>query len=180
MAGADGAGNRRTSGVTPCLLADASPFIALAKTGHDALLRVFERPVQIVQTVAGEVNAAPPADLARQALAVALADGWLSVVADVPAPAALSAFRLDAGERATLALALTLTDALVVADDRAARRAAEMLATAGESLTLTGTIGVVVTARQKGQIPAAAPLLLALQAVGLFLPSDADVGETWP
>ena len=67
--------------------------------------------------------------------------------------------RLGAGERATLTLALSSPRSLAVIDDGDGRRAAQAL-----GVRLTGTVGVALQARQKGRVPALAPLLHALRA----------------
>lgn len=162
-------------------IVDASPFIVLAKVGR---LDLLAAPGLLAETVIGEIEAGPESDPARQALTPGSV--WAQQVeraADVPVPAAVSAWNLDAGEEACLALALSLSaSVLVILDDSDGRRAAQAL-----RLEFTGTVGVVLQARQTGRIPALAPILRALRDVGAFLPSDArlrslltTVGETWP
>jgi hypothetical protein len=57
-------------------------------------------------------------------------------------------------------LALESPDAVVVLDDLLARQAAEVL-----HLKLTGTLGLLLDAKQAGLIPAVSPLLDQLQAL---------------
>lgn len=162
----------------PLWIVDSSPMITLAKVGRLDLLTASSRRVLLTQTVVREVEAGRAEDPAR----LALDRNWGECVADAPIPDALAAWGLDAGEEATLALALTWPQSLAIVDDSDARRAASAL-----GIPVTGTVGVALQARQSGRIMALAPLLHDLRAVGLFLPKDSllnevlkTVGETWP
>jgi predicted nucleic acid-binding protein len=77
---------------------------------------------------------------------------------------------LDPGETAVLALAHGNPDVEVVLDDMAARRCAARL-----QIPVVGTLGLVLTAKRLGVIPAARPLVERLRQVGLFL--DDEVGD---
>jgi len=61
---------------------------------------------------------------------------------------------LGPGEAGVLALALEEQDATVILDDLLARRLAEL-----KGLKITGTLGVLLKAKQKGYIKAIAPFL---------------------
>jgi predicted nucleic acid-binding protein len=65
---------------------------------------------------------------------------------------------LGAGEREVLALAAETPNSLVILDDALARRYARLL-----NLTLTGTLGVLLKAKETGLLPAVAPVLDRLQ-----------------
>lgn len=79
---------------------------------------------------------------------------WIEV-RQVPGAAILPlAWDLGSGEREVLALALGMPGALVVLDDRLARRAAQIL-----GIPLVGTLGLLLNAKQLGLIPAVKPLL---------------------
>ncbi len=71
---------------------------------------------------------------------------------------------LGPGETAVLALALESGDAIVVLDDKLARRHAERL-----GLRFTGTLGLLLDAKRGGHIEAVAPLLDELQDLGFRL-----------
>lgn len=113
----------------------------------------------VPQAVMDEVQDGPPDDPAR----LFLSAGQLPVVAITPHPAVL-AWDLGAGETAVLSYALANPGWKAVVDDGMARRCAHTFA-----IPLLGTLGVILRARQAGLIPAAAPLLRALQAAGLRL-----------
>ena len=71
---------------------------------------------------------------------------------------------LGSGETAVLALALEITDAVVILDDAMARRHAQVL-----GLRLTGTLGVLLDAKRGGLVTDVAPLLDDLQSLGFRL-----------
>ena len=71
---------------------------------------------------------------------------------------------LGAGEREALALALEATDALVVLDDGLARRFARQL-----GLTMTGTLGVLLRAKQASYLDQVEPIIDQLEALGFHL-----------
>ena len=70
---------------------------------------------------------------------------------------------LDEGEAEVLALAEE-TGGLVVMDERKGRRYAKRL-----ELPLTGTLGILIFAKERGLILSVADVLTALQAAGLRL-----------
>lgn len=74
--------------------------------------------------------------------------------------------QLDDGESQAIALALELGNALLILDDKKARRVARQL-----ELRVTGTIGVLIRAKRQGVISAIAPLLTALEKVDFRLTS---------
>jgi uncharacterized protein len=67
---------------------------------------------------------------------------------------------LGRGEREVLSLALTMPDALVILDDALARKYARQL-----NLTVTGTLGVLLKAKQLGLVESIAPILNQLNAL---------------
>jgi predicted nucleic acid-binding protein len=71
---------------------------------------------------------------------------------------------LGAGEREVLALGTETPDSLVILDDALARRYARLL-----NLPLTGTLGVVLKAKETGLLPAVAPVLDRLQKLRFWM-----------
>ena len=67
---------------------------------------------------------------------------------------------LDKGEASAIALAIELGDVLLVVDDLKGRKEAKRL-----GLSITGTLGVLFSAKQRGFIPALKPCLDKLQEV---------------
>lgn len=75
--------------------------------------------------------------------------------------------KLHAGEVEVMILAQEISADLVVLDDYAARKTAQYL-----GLTVTGTIGVIVKAAQKGIIQDAMPLIEALEESGFYISAE--------
>lgn len=89
---------------------------------------------------------------------------WLQL--QVPADAAIVSrllVQIDEGEAEALALALE-RQALLLVDDLPARNVARSL-----GLQATGTLGVLIRAKQNGPLSAVAPLLENLRAVGFWM-----------
>lgn len=78
---------------------------------------------------------------------------------------------LGLGEREVLALALELDSPLVVLDDALARRFAQRL-----NLALTGTLGLLLRAKQCGRIERIRPYLDRLEALRFRLDSSTRAG----
>jgi predicted nucleic acid-binding protein len=86
-------------------------------------------------------------DAAAEALR---SEPWLRVVDPDPIPEVLHRFRLDAGEEAVLAWALSHPGTVAIIDDRLGRRAANHL-----DIPVIGLLGLIVDAKLRGVIPAA-------------------------
>lgn len=155
---------------------NASPLIVLAKIQQQALLAQLADSLVVPQAVVDEIDAGPPNDPAR----LFLSSQPLPVVTVAPDPTVL-AWDLGAGETAVLSYALHNPGWKAVLDDAMARRCARTL-----DIPLLGALAVILRARQAGLIPAAAPLLKALQAAGFRLDDQLirtalaqTVGEIW-
>lgn len=140
---------------------NTSPLQYLHQLG---LLPVFQR-------LAGRV-VVPPAVV--QELAAGRAKGlnvpevadleWIEVRLPSSVAAVPLVTDLGAGETQVLALALESTGASVVLDDGLARRVAASL-----GLTVEGTLGLLLDAKQAGLVPSVAPLVDQLQTLGFWL-----------
>jgi predicted nucleic acid-binding protein len=156
---------------------NASPIIALARVGQVELLARLPEKAVVPQAVVEEVSQAPESDPAR----LALESGVFKIVrSPAPVPEIL-AWDLGKGETAVLSYALAHPDYVAILDDGTARRCAH-----GFSLKLTGTLAVVILAKQHGLIESAAQVLYALRGADFRL-DDAvirnalarTVGESW-
>ncbi len=78
---------------------------------------------------------------------------------------------LGRGEAQVIGLGLERPDSRLILDDALARRIAHL-----RGLCFTGTLGVVLKARQRGLLDAVQPVISALRNAGLWL-SDALVTE---
>ena len=78
---------------------------------------------------------------------------------------------LGRGEAEVIALGLEYADSRLILDDILARRIAR-----SRKLQVTGTVGVIIKAKQEGLLPAVLPVLHILREAGLWL-SDALIAE---
>lgn len=146
---------------------DASPLVHFAVAGELALLGRLVRQAGIPPRVRDELVVDQPDAPGAAALRRELdrRRPWLQVheldAVGAARAEALAAPPLDTGEAAAIALALQL-DAILVIDERAGRRAAE-----ARGLTVTGTIGLLLKAKERGLIPAVRPVLDSMIASGL-------------
>jgi predicted nucleic acid-binding protein len=140
---------------------NASPLIYLAGTDFLSLLQIAGPDVVVPAPVAEEIRAGGAADAAVQALA---STPWLTVVEGPAVPAAIQTWDLGNGEASVLAWAHAAPGTMAILDDLAARRCAAAL-----RIPVRGTLGLVLAAKQRGQIPAARPVLEILRGSGMYL-----------
>lgn len=114
--------------------------------------------------VADEIRREGPNDSAVRALD---STAWLKIVEGPPPPPVVQGWDLGAGESAVLAWAHAHPGTLAIVDDLAGRRCAAAL-----RIPVRGTLGLVLVAKQRGQIKAARPVLESMRASGMYL-SDA-------
>ncbi len=94
-------------------------------------------------------------------------ESWIRIV-KLENPNRIGAFAsLDEGEAQVLVLAEEQNASLVLIDERKARQYAERL-----KLPLSGTLGVLLLAKEERIIPAIAPILKAILEAGLYLHGD--------
>lgn len=156
---------------------NASPVIALARVGQVELLVRLPKQSVIPRPVADELLRGPEDDPARRAI-----EGSIFKIVETPAPPAqVQAWDLGQGETAVLSYALAHPQWVAVLDDGAARRCARSL-----SLLITGTLAVVLLAKQYGLIASAAQVLHDLRSADFRLDDktirdslERTVGETW-
>jgi len=85
---------------------------------------------------------------------------WVTLLRPASEPALPLVNDLGPGETEVLMLGLERREAVVILDDALARRVANTL-----GLQLTGTLGLLLDAKEAGLVPAIAPLLDQLQAL---------------
>lgn len=147
----------------PLLVADSGPLIALARLDLLVIPARLFSALLVTATVWNEVTREPRA-AEQPALSAALAQGLLRVEDDPqPLPSALVEARLDAGERSALALAL-VHGAVVLVDERRGRAVAADL-----GLSVVGTLGLLVRARELGMVQRVRPIVDVLLASGYYL-----------
>jgi len=129
------------------VITDTSCLIALTKTGTLGILPEMYHRVIITEEVRDEFGEPLPV--------------WVEImpVSDKKYQQLLEG-TLDRGESSAIALAVTLENVLLILDDLKARKEAKRL-----GFKITGTLGVLFRAKQKGLIPALKPCIDKLQAV---------------
>jgi predicted nucleic acid-binding protein len=141
----------------PNIICNTSPLQYLHQLGCLHLLPALVGHVIIPQAVAEELAAGTARGIdvpIPQSLA------WLTI--RQPASVAVLPLITDLGpgETGVLALALELSDAVVILDDALARRTAETL-----GIRLTGTLGILLDAKRAGLLDVLMPWLDKLQAL---------------
>ena len=123
------------------IITDTSCLIALSKADTlDVLPQLYHRII-VTEEIAEEFGEQLPS--------------WVEIVPVVEKKyQQLMESLLDKGEASTIALAVTLGDVLLIMDDLKARKEAKRL-----GFKVTGTLGVLFSAKQKGIIPALRPVI---------------------
>lgn len=147
---------------------NASPLIFLANAGLLEMLKGAGSELVVTQTVVAEITRRGASDPTVQALE---RSPWLKVIEPPPIPSVIQAWDLGEGESSTLAWAYRHPGTEAILDDLAARRCAAAL-----GIPVKGTLGLVLAAKQRGDIPAARPVLEKLRQSGMYL-SDRVVNE---
>src|SRR6266540_1881287 len=128
----------------PEVIADTSPIQYLYQIGLLDVLNVLYGQITIPEAVAGELNVG-------RAHGLSLPDvssiSWMTV--KTPQGQALLPLvpDLGPGEREAIALAIETKDSLLILDDALARKHAQLL-----GITMTGTLGVLLKAKQTGHL----------------------------
>ena len=146
------------------LVVNTSPLIHLAEASLLHLLRGAAPTEWVPEPVARAIRAYGNLDPTARVLS---AHDWLEVQPIRAISAQVLARELGPGETAVLELARTYPGHTAVIDDLAGRRCAEAL-----GLSLRGTVGLVLAAKQAGRLTAARPVLERLRDSGMYL-SDA-------
>jgi len=137
---------------------DTTPIIALCSIQRlDLLQHVFAK-IHVVTEVIEECLAGGPIvvpDLRRL--------NWIEVVESTAVVHPSVLLELDKGEKYTIDMARKLNADWVVLDEKIGRNMAEYL-----GLKVTGTLGVLLKARQQGLIPSFLESVTAMQAQGIY------------
>ena len=143
----------------------ATPLIALAAVGQFDLLRAVYGEIHIPDAVFQEVVITGAGEAGAREVSAA---NWIKrhTVRNTALVQALE-LELDAGEAEAIALALEQSAGLILLDERLGRHAAARL-----GLTMTGTLGVLIAAKDRGLLAAVHPLLDALRVQAGFWIGD--------
>lgn len=145
---------------------NSTPLITLCNIGRVGLLRDLYGTIHIPRAVFDEVTSKE--DSACRLLRSA--PDWICVD-DAPEPddARLMRARLHVGEVEVIMLARTIGSEVAILDDNAAKKTAQYL-----GLTITGTIGVLLRAKDEGLIIRVAPEIEKIRRNGFWV-SDSVV-----
>jgi predicted nucleic acid-binding protein len=141
----------------PNIICNTSPLQYLHQLGCLHLLPALAGHVIIPQAVAEELAAGTARGIE---VPVPQSLEWLTVRRPASAAVLPLVTDLGRGEAEVLALALELSDAVVILDDALARRMAEAL-----GIRLTGTLGILLDAKRAGLIDTIMPWLDQLQVL---------------
>lgn len=147
------------------VVCNATPLIALAAVGQIDLLRALYGEILIPEAVFREVVVVGAGEAGEHEVSTAI---WIKRHA-VRNGALVKALELDldAGEAEAIALAVEQNAGLILLDERRGRHAATRL-----DLTLAGTLGVLVAAKDRGLVRSIRPLLDTLRTQAGFWIGD--------
>ena len=145
----------------PAVICNTSPLQYLYQSDGLELLPELFSQVQVPEAVAGELDEGRRRNLH---LPDPTSLRWLTVRSVRDNTLMPLVTNLGGGEREVLALGLETPDALLILDDRRARRHALAL-----GLKISGTLGVILLAKERGILEAVKPVLDRLEALGFRL-----------
>lgn len=143
------------------VVVNTTPIIALALLDQLSLLQPLYGAVRIPPAVQAEVMAGGANRIGITELQHA---SWIKLIPLQDPRRADLLSDLDRGEAEVIALAQEIDADLVIIDERLARRHAKRL-----GLPLTGTLGVLLKAKQQNLISSVSPLIETLQKNGIRL-----------
>jgi len=148
----------------PDVVSNTTPLQYLHQIGRLDLLTRLYRQVIVPQAVADELRQGELKGIDVPSLQTL---SWVTVQPVAAVDLQRIPAALDAGEREALALALGQKDPLLILDDAAARTHAKAL-----GIRFTGTLGVLVKAKQAGHMRVVRPYLDKLDKAGFYLRRD--------
>ena len=142
------------------IIVNSTPLIALAKANKLEILKEMYEHIIIPEAVYREVTEKD--DVAAQRIEAARE--WIEVrKVDSNLDRRMYKAKLHDGEVEVMLLAQEIGADAVVIDDGAARKTAEYL-----GLPLTGTLGVMIKAKQRGLLEAVMPVIQQMEQNGIF------------
>ncbi|MEW6209265.1 MAG: DUF3368 domain-containing protein [Acidobacteriota bacterium] len=140
---------------------NASPLIFLSRAALIHFLQVAAAEIIVPRAVAEEIERRGSDDVTARTIN---ATPWLIAAPTPTVPASVQAWGLGEGESSVLAWALAHPGAEAIIDDLAARRCAASL-----GIPVRGTLGLILTAKQRGLLPQARPVIEQLRLSGMYL-----------
>ena len=140
---------------------NASPLILLDGGGLLSILKGSFSNVLVPQEVSREVLRGP---VSGDLSILLTSPSWILTKDAPPPPDSILVWDLGPGETAVLSYALRHAGVTAVVDDLLARRCANSL-----GLPISGTLGMVLAAKQRGEIRSAREVLETLRQNGMHL-----------
>ena len=139
------------------IISDTSCFITLSNIGELELLRLLYKQIVTTPEIAEEFGESLP--------------DWVEIVSvSDKTKQELLEIQVDKGEASAIALALENENSFLILDDNKARKLAHSL-----KLDVTGTVGVIVTAKQKGVISSIKPILQKIKETNFRISADLEL-----
>ena len=144
------------------VISNATPLIAFSRINQLSLMQEIVGKLIIPEAVAEEISHYP---LSSPGSIVLSDQPWIKIES-LKSNSQLQLLLpiLDRGEAAVIALALERRAKLVLMDELTGRKVAKSL-----QLSVTGSVGLLIKAKQTGKIQAIEPFLTAMQKAGLYL-----------
>ena len=144
------------------VISNATPLIAFSRINQLSLMQEIVGKLIIPEAVAEEISNYP---LTSPDSIVLSDQPWIKIeILKSSSQLQLLLPILDRGEAAVIALALERSAKLVLMDELTGRKVAKSL-----QLSVTGSVGLLIKAKQTGKIQAIEPFLTAMQKAGLYL-----------
>jgi predicted nucleic acid-binding protein len=140
---------------------NASPLIYLSKAGLITLLQLLHSEIFVPEKVATEILQRGKSDISAKTIEET---SWLRVIETPDVPSIIQSWDLGVGESSVLTWAYANPKTEAVIDDLAARRCAAAL-----EIPIRGTLGLVLVAKQRGEVSSARQLLDRLKQAGMYL-----------
>lgn len=158
------------------IFSNTTPLIALSSIRQLDLLPILFQEIHVVDAVIAECAAGGKIvvpDLTHLP--------WIRIVPSEPCDHNLLLMELDRGEQQTLYMASKMKADCVIIDEKLGRNVAEYM-----GLSVTGTLGVLLKAKQRGEIASFVACVQAMQRQGIRYNAHLlqrlalQVGETLP
>jgi len=139
------------------IISDTSCFIILSKIGELTLLKSLFGQIITTPEIAREFGE----DLPDWVIIHQVKDQYRQQLLEM---------QIDKGESSAIALALELPNSTIILDDYKARKIAERL-----GIKITGTIGIIIKAKQIGIIPSIKPILNKIKTTDFRLTPEIEL-----
>jgi len=139
------------------IISDTSCFIILTNIGELHLLQKLYSKITTTIEIATEFGEPLPE--------------WVEILSVKSKDTQrLLEMQIDKGESSAIALALEISDSLLILDDIKARKVATQL-----GLSITGTLGIIIKAKLEGIIPSVVPILNKIKQTDFRLSNEVEL-----